>query len=249
MKLPSLPAFDELHLSYPAEGAVLQKDFTHGNFLAVCGITGMYEILQSTTESRKETMQADMVSDEALMLEFQRGSREAFEELFARYRGPLYGFFRRRLENHARAEELAQETFLAVIRATARYEPRSLVRTYLYAIALKLLAADRRKQPKGELPVESSKEPVIEDASDSALWVRQALERLEASEREILMLREYEQLSYVEISELLRLPVNTVRSRLFRSRMALKDFLQPPGKPEATAAHRLAEDKESGAGR
>jgi RNA polymerase sigma factor (sigma-70 family) len=183
-----------------------------------------------------------MVSDEALMLEFQRGSREAFEELFARYRGPLYGFFRRRLENHERAEELAQETFLAVIRATARYEPRALVRTYLYGIALKLLAADRRKQPKDELPAESAAEPAVEEAADSALWVRQALEKLEAPEREILMLREYEQLSYSEIGELLRLPVNTVRSRLFRSRMALKDFLEPLQKPQnAMAALGMAE--------
>ncbi len=56
-----------------------------------------------------------MTSDEALMLEFQGGSRAAFEELFARYRKPLYGFFGRRLNNPERAEDLAQETFLAVI--------------------------------------------------------------------------------------------------------------------------------------
>ena len=62
------------------------------------------------------------------MLEFQRGSREAFEELFARYREPLYGFFRRRLASKDRAEDLAQETFLAVIRAVVRYEPRAMVR-------------------------------------------------------------------------------------------------------------------------
>src|SRR5580698_3748641 len=82
----------------------------------------------------------DMISDEALMLEFQGGSRQAFEELFARYREPLYGFFRRRLESKERADDLTQETFLAVIRATSRYQPQALVRTYLYGIALKLLA-------------------------------------------------------------------------------------------------------------
>ncbi len=72
-----------------------------------------------------------MVSDEALMLDFQRGSREALEELFARYRQPLFGFFRRRLESRDHAEDLVQETFLAVIRGVSRYEPRALVRTYL----------------------------------------------------------------------------------------------------------------------
>ena len=77
-----------------------------------------------------------MISDEALMLEFQGGSRPAFEELFARHRGPLYGFFRRRLNGDQRAEDLTQETFLAVIRAADRYEPTALVRTYLYSICL-----------------------------------------------------------------------------------------------------------------
>src|SRR5215470_13877337 len=88
------------------------------------------------------------MTDEALMLEFQRGSRAAFEELFARYQGPLYGFFRRRLPDGGRADDLVQETFLAVIGAQARYEPRALVRTYLYGIALKLVVSERRKQAK-----------------------------------------------------------------------------------------------------
>src|SRR5258708_17203941 len=127
------------------------------------------------------------ISDETLMLDFQRGSREAFEELFARYREPLYGFFRRRLHAVERADDLAQETFLAVIRATSRYEPRALVRTYLYGIALNLLAAERRKQLK-DPPVESSPEPAINGAPDSVLWVRQALEKLDAPDREISML-------------------------------------------------------------
>src|SRR5580700_8595002 len=164
-----------------------------------------------------------MTSDEALMLEFQGGSRAAFEELFARYRKPLYGFFGRRLNNPERAEDLVQETFLAVIRAASRYEPRALVRTYLYGIALKLLSAERRRHRE----VDADTEPSVTSRPDEALWVREALERLDANDREILMLREYEQLSYAEIAELLRIPLNTVRSRLFRSRIALKSYLEP----------------------
>jgi RNA polymerase sigma-70 factor (ECF subfamily) len=167
-----------------------------------------------------------MISDEALMLEFQAGSRAAFEELFARYQKPLYGFFGRRLNNPERAEDLAQETFLAVIRAASRYEPRALVRTYLYGIALKLLAAERRKGATSGTFGQVAPEPKIDRAPESVLWIRQAMEKLDEPEREILMLREYEQLSYSEISELLRIPVNTVRSRLFRSRLALKSYLE-----------------------
>jgi RNA polymerase sigma-70 factor (ECF subfamily) len=164
-----------------------------------------------------------MVTDEALMLEFQRGSRAAFDELFARYRQPLYGFFRRRLDSRERAEDLAQETFLAVIRGSARYQPRALVRTWLYGIATHLLSAERRRQaPTGQPP---RVEPAAEGCPDDSLWVREALAQLDDVDREILMLREYEQLAYSEIADVLRLPANTVRSRLFRARMALKSRL------------------------
>ncbi len=55
--------------------------------------------------------------------------------------------------------------------------------------------------------------------------MRDAIRKLEVVDREILLLREFEQLSYGEIAELLKLPVNTVRSRLFRARMALRELL------------------------
>ncbi len=171
-----------------------------------------------------------MTSDEALMLQFQGGSRAAFDELFARYRKPLYGFFGRRLNNPERAEDLTQETFLAVIRAASRYEPRASVRTYLYGIALKLLAAERRKFLASSPSGQSAPEPKSGATPECVLWVRQAMEKLDAPDREILMLREYEQLSYSDIAELLRIPLNTVRSRLFRSRLALKSYLESEAK-------------------
>lgn len=173
-----------------------------------------------------------MISDEVLMLAFQRGSREAFDELYERYRSPLYGFFRRRLDGEGRAEDLAQETFLAVIRSVERYEPRALVRTYLYAIAMKLLMSERRKRRPDGPDIDSITEPVAHGSTESDLWLREGLQKLSEMEREILMLREYEQLSYGEIAEVLQLPLNTVRSRLFRARMALKEHLAPEAKAQ-----------------
>ncbi|NDQ57826.1 MAG: sigma-70 family RNA polymerase sigma factor [Acidipila sp.] len=182
-----------------------------------------------------------MTSDEALMLQFQQGSGEAFTELFRRYREPIYGFFRRRLQDPPRAEELAQEVFLAVLKSSQRYEPRALFRTYLYGIAVKMVWAERRKsgrrsdisgssrdgQDANEMP-----DPATFADPDAGLVVRDAVERLDAQEREILLLREYEQLSYEEIAAVMRVPVNTVRSRLFRARMALRDVLLTP-RPQA----------------
>jgi RNA polymerase sigma-70 factor (ECF subfamily) len=170
-----------------------------------------------------------MTSDDQLILEFQQGSREAFCEIFERYREPMYRFFRRRLRDQARAEELAQECFVALLRNATRYEPRASFRSYLYGIAVNMVSAERRKASRelrsGDSPDEIP-DPVAKE-SETTFWVRSALEKLDRADREILMLREYEQLTYAEIAYLLRLPVNTVRSRLFRARMALKDQLMP----------------------
>ncbi len=171
-------------------------------------------------------------SDEQLMVAFSRGSADAFSELFSRYKQPLFGFFQRRVADPAQAEELAQETFLAVLRASSRYEPSALFRTYLYAIGFKILGAHRRKAAfratfLGEQrPSLASRH--CQAAIDAEVWLRHAVGKLDRLDREILLLREFEQLSYAEIAGLLRLPVNTVRSRIFRARMALRDLLAAP---------------------
>jgi len=179
------------------------------------------------------------VTDERLMLAFSQGSSEAFRELFSRYKQPIYGFFRRRVSEPAHAEELAQETFLALLRAATRYQPRALFRTYLYAIGFKILRAHRRKDAFRATffgQRNSALDPSKRDATESGLWVRRAVEKLEPMDREILLLREFEQLSYAEIADLLGLPLNTVRSRLFRARTALRNLLEPTVEPSTKDA-------------
>jgi RNA polymerase sigma-70 factor (ECF subfamily) len=178
-------------------------------------------------------------SDEQLMLAFAAGQTDAFTALFVRYKQPLFGFFRRRLADPAQAEELAQETFIAVLRSAASYQPTALFRTFLYAIALKILRAHRRKaafratffgeQPEGHDPAGHS-DPVVD------LFMREAMAQLNKVDREVLLLREFEQLSYAEIAELLELPLNTVRSRLFRARSALHDLLLAPAPTRTPSA-------------
>ncbi len=168
-----------------------------------------------------------MPTDEQLMLEFQKGHSEAFEELFERYRNPIYGFFRRRLNDTSRAEDMTQETFVVILRGTEHYEPRAKFRTYLYAVALKLLWTERRKELRETRVGADITERCQETDSSAAVWIRDALARLDDDHREVLMLREYEQLSYDEIADLLEIPVNTVRSRLFRARGELKALLEP----------------------
>lgn len=163
-------------------------------------------------------------TDEQLMLDVRGGSREAFETLFDRHTDAVWRFYRRRLSDASRAQELVQDVFLAVLQNAHRYEPRASFRSYLFGIAFNALKAERRRAGRqhekiaDDLPAEGVD-------LDAGIWVRRALEALEPDEREVVMLREYEGLSYQEIAGLLHLPLNTVRTRLFRARMELRETL------------------------
>ena len=163
-----------------------------------------------------------MVTDEDLMASFRAGSSEAFDDLFGRYREPIWRFFRRRVSDAAQAEELAQDTFVALVENAGRYVPRAPFRRYLFGIAFNIwLAARRRSRLTAVTP--DSREPVA-PAMDPvrAIWVRQAMAALPELDRDVLMLREYDQLDYAEIAEVTGVAIGTVRSRLFRARAALR---------------------------
>jgi RNA polymerase sigma-70 factor (ECF subfamily) len=165
-------------------------------------------------------------TDHDLMRAFQQGSVDAFEELFRRYERPIWGYFRRRTADAGRAQELTQDTFLAVLKGAAAYQPTASFRTYLYAIAFNILSADRRRARVAasfDRPAGEAWRPSIEDD----VWMRQAVARLDEVDRAVIMLREFEDLSYAEIAGVLKVPVNTVRSRLFRAREALREQLKP----------------------
>ncbi|HYN07656.1 MAG TPA: sigma-70 family RNA polymerase sigma factor [Vicinamibacterales bacterium] len=167
-----------------------------------------------------------MRTDDELMLSYRGGEQHAFELLFDRYREPIWRFFRRRIPDAQRSEELTQETFLALLRAAHRYQPRSSFRSYLFGIAFNLLAAARREDRRVPTTALDDVDVAAPGCDATAvLWVRQALSALDDEDREVLMLREYDQLSYDEIAALVRVPVGTVRSRLFRARLALRDKL------------------------
>jgi RNA polymerase sigma-70 factor, ECF subfamily len=198
--------------------------------------------MNDTSRANEPTIRGAAESDEQLMLTFSKGSAEAFTELFRRYQQPLFGFFRRRVADPAHAEELTQETFFAIFRAGSRYQPRALFRTYLYAIAFKILRTYRRKAAlRTTFFGGGTKEPTV-NVSDAELSLRNAVGKLDRVDREILLLREFEELSYAEIADVLNLPVNTVRSRLFRARTALRGLLSAPASKAVSA--KLTESEE-----
>lgn len=183
-------------------------------------------------------------TDEEWMTAFAGGRTEGFKVLFSRYKQPLFGFFRRRIFDSASAEELTQETFLLLIRNARSYQPTALFRTYLYTLAFNLLRAYCRKAAFRAtfLGIATSHhEPSTTSSVHDDLALRQAVGQLCSIDREVLMLREFEQLTYAEIAELLDLPLNTVRSRLFRARIALREVLSAVPSQPAPLLHPFKE--------
>jgi RNA polymerase sigma-70 factor (ECF subfamily) len=166
-----------------------------------------------------------MLSDDELMAETRRGSQAAFEALFERYREPVWRFFRRRTSDAGVAQELAQDTFVALLEGARRYKARGTFRSYLFGVAYNVLLADRRKQRQRRTDALDAEPPSLACGRDEVIWIREALASIDEADREILMLREYEELSYQEIADVRGIPLNTVRSQLFRARMALKAAL------------------------
>ena len=178
-----------------------------------------------------------MLSDDELMAETRKGSQAAFEALFERYRGPVWRFFRRRTPDAGVAQELAQDTFLALLEGARRYKAKGTFRSYLFGVAYNVLLADRRKRiQRATEPLDADPASRAVDRND-AIWIREALATISESDREILMLREYEELSYQEIADVRGIPLNTVRSQLFRARMALKAALETRAPQPVRSSH------------
>ena len=162
-------------------------------------------------------------------MQFQRGDESAFRELFDRYKNPVYGYIRRRISNPGRSEDITQDVFLALVRNRNGYRRRASFRTYLYRIAHNRVVSEYRNR-KETFSLDGDNHPAPGGDTEQKNQVREALAQIDPDQREVVMMREYEGLSYQEISRVLKIPIGTVRSRLFRGKMALRDLLTPTRK-------------------
>jgi RNA polymerase sigma-70 factor (ECF subfamily) len=176
------------------------------------------------------------VQEAALVARLRQGDRHAFEELVIAYQHRVFGVALRMLGNRAEAEEIAQETFLRAHRALPDFRGEARLQTWLYAIASRLclnrLASPDRRLVRGDdeaLAAAPSDEPSaaarLERAERDAA-VREAIAALPEERRIVVVLRDLEGLSYEEIGEVLGLEPGTVRSRLHRARLDLKNKLE-----------------------
>lgn len=167
-----------------------------------------------------------MRSDEALAWGIQQGQMDDLSMLVERHHHALIGFLYRLLNGDRHlAEDLAQETFLRVIRNIAQYQYPRPFKPWLYQIATNL-ARDHYKRadtrlagtmPDDDLSIAGDVDPLPEDALLLAADVQAAICALRAlpnHQREVIILRYDQELSLAEIAEILSIPVGTVKSRL-----------------------------------
>lgn len=176
--------------------------------------------------------------DAQLVRETLAGDRQAFGVLVQRYQDRLFNTLVRLTGSRHDASDLAQDAFVQALIKLDTFRGEAQFYTWLYRIALNLSLSQRRKRRPvasvDEAKERAGEEPMDEDAApdqnliqqERAQVVQQALLLLGDDHRQILVLREMESCSYDQIGEILHLPVGTVRSRLFRARMQLKEQLQ-----------------------
>jgi len=176
-------------------------------------------------------------SDEVLIGRIATGDRLAMQVLFARHHVRIYRFVLRLVRDESVAEDLISEVFLDVWRQAGRFEGRSQVSTWLLAIArFKALSALRRR-PDEELDDETAE--AIEDPSDDpekalekkdkSAAIRKCLEKLSAEHREIIDLVYYHEKSVEEVAQIVGIPENTVKTRMFYARKRLAELLKVAG--------------------
>lgn len=183
-------------------------------------------------------------TDIELMLRLKNDDVGVFDVLYERYKRPLLNFIFRIVGQQEVAEEIFQEVFTQVFRRRKSYQPRAKFTTWLYKIAYNLSLKElRRRRRWGDKEVfsedEDGKRKEMEQIRDEGKnpeeiftrareveLVKSALQKLPEIHRKIVILREYQNLSYSEIAELLGIAEGTVKSRLFRARLALKELLK-----------------------
>src|SRR5450759_4728287 len=175
-------------------------------------------------------MLASNGSEDDLVRRAQAGNGQAFSELVRRHQSSVYRHLLRMLGSHEDALELTQDAFIKAWQALPQWQPEAQFRTWLFRIANNTaLDALRRRKLVEFVPLEDSFDaPGSEPDPERQAQARQELRQLEASlkklapeHRQILLLREVEEMSYEEIGRVLLLSEGTVKSRLARARAAL----------------------------
>jgi RNA polymerase sigma-70 factor (ECF subfamily) len=192
-------------------------------------------------------------SDEDLMERFQGGSEAAFNVLVTRFQDRLHNFLYRYTHNHQDCEDLVQETFLRVYRSKHTYERIAKLSTWMYTIALNLAKSFYHKKKRMQTvsihedetdpedqPIDLVDPAILQDKSLHEKMcmdeLEKALTKINDDFREVVILRDIQQLTYAEIAEITDLSMGTVKSRINRGRAKLQELLEDHVYPETISA-------------
>jgi RNA polymerase sigma-70 factor, ECF subfamily len=181
-------------------------------------------------------------TDEELVEAFRRGDLSAFDGLVARWERKIRGAVHRILGNEEEARDVCQEAFLKAYRALDSFKSEARFSSWLYQIALNL-CRDRLRRRRGRTMVSldeveqagtplATRRPSAHDlveAGDLARAVATAIAALPEEQQEVIILKEYQELTFAEIAEVLGLPASTVKTRLYRGLSQLRVALERQG--------------------
>jgi RNA polymerase sigma-70 factor, ECF subfamily len=173
---------------------------------------------------------AEQLHEQLLVLRCQAGDEDAFEELVARYHPRLRYYLRRILPRPDHADDVLQEVWLAVFRALPRLADPAALAAWLYRIARDKASVQWRGRLPERLLDDSD---LIEEPSqdnefrrEDAQEIHASLDQLTPEQREILVLRFLEDMTYEQIAKVTGCPIGTVRSRLHYAKSALRQAIE-----------------------
>ncbi len=188
----------------------------------------------------------------ALVKRSRSGDKDAFSNLVVRFQDAVYNMAYRRLGDADAALDASQETFVKAFSSLEKFRGESSFKTWLLAIALREAENQKRTkarqlrrarpfQREDELPSSGGPSPSLPaEVADDVAQVERALLEADSEDAKIILLRDVENLSYQEISEVLEVPLNTVRSSLHRARGKLRAALERPMSPPVETAAKVA---------
>ena len=199
----------------------------------------MSQNLQTLSHKSTDMNEEFKLTDEQLIERFQNGDRHAYDELVKRYKDPLYNFVFRYLNNQFAAEDIVQETMIKLFTHKHYYKPIAKFSTWIYTIAKNLALTEIRKNKRRKTesmwndqgqPIDvPSNEDSLEKKVQNELAVEElnkCLDEIPENFRIAVVLRDFQELSYEEISKILEIPVGTIKSRINRGRIQLAEKLK-----------------------
>jgi RNA polymerase sigma-70 factor, ECF subfamily len=176
-------------------------------------------------------------SDETLLAAHLRGDPRAFGELVGRHERRVYGLCLRILGSREDAEDATQEAFLAALRKAASFRQAAAFSTWLYRIAVNAATDQARRRARARLtPLDPEDAAAAAapggdhgDAVATAVAVQAALAEVPEEFRVAVVLCDLYRVPYAEAAQILEIPVGTVKSRVFRGRLALAERLEGGG--------------------